>query len=545
MNGQGEGSAIGAPPLGPPQFVGSRISLLSKMNVRYEGILYSINPQDSTVQLQNVRCYGTEDRIRPDRGPPIPPSNDVYDFIVFRGVDIQDLKVVVPAPMVSPPPPPHQVYPAGTGSGVPPSALIGTPSLPPYSNNAAPPAVHLGMGNYMWPGGGPVQMPPPPPYAYAQHRSDPSSFGQEFAQRGGYRSDLPPVQPGSHNNTGASLPMLSESLPSMPSRLATVPPPVPMNRMDSTTLVVQNGETANTYVDKDLVSTRPSQSESAAAAVSRKPNDTEMISSAQAEENYRRQEGYRSVRRGETTTDGTFSNGTVTGTEQAPASRSRGDRTTSHSSARSASEGTRTQKEAWRNASTRGRGTASLGRKGAPSGGGPAPLQNDAGSEMKTTTSHRSRWKPSELEEFDFESIHEKLQKSLLIEEDLLNKIREQPKKYDKNRSFFDSLGEDPTSQELSARDRPQIATKNGAQHGQGSAENPPSAYQRNVETFGEAAVRFRRHRGRMSGHPRQNQARGQGRSSNKRQMPPRDNERGQGNHQNVGRSDSRPATTA
>ncbi|POS81516.1 hypothetical protein DHEL01_v200089 [Diaporthe helianthi] len=107
-------------------FLGARISLISKSDIRYVGTLYEINSNESTVSLENVRSHGSEGR-KGDPSEEVSASDQVYDFIVFRGSDVKDLRIEEgpAAPKENQPPMPND--PAIVGGR--PKANASTPRL--------------------------------------------------------------------------------------------------------------------------------------------------------------------------------------------------------------------------------------------------------------------------------------------------------------------------------------------------------------------------------------------------------------------------------
>uniref|UniRef100_A0A6M2DUL7 Uncharacterized protein n=1 Tax=Xenopsylla cheopis TaxID=163159 RepID=A0A6M2DUL7_XENCH len=126
--------------------LGSKISLISKADIRYEGRLFTVDPHECTIALATVRSFGTEDRDTPF---PVAPQTQIYDYILFRGSDIKDIRVVnnVNNPVPN--------DPAIMQLSVPPT--LGQPSYqqPGYSH----PVLGAAMGQYGAPYGGITNLP--------------------------------------------------------------------------------------------------------------------------------------------------------------------------------------------------------------------------------------------------------------------------------------------------------------------------------------------------------------------------------------------------
>ncbi|XP_016958970.3 protein LSM14 homolog B-A isoform X12 [Drosophila biarmipes] len=118
--------------------LGSKISLISKADIRYEGRLYTVDPQECTIALSSVRSFGTEDR---DTQFQIAPQSQIYDYILFRGSDIKDIRVVnnhtlphhndpaiMQAQLQNGPPQMPQHFPMPSGMNAPPQQQQQVPS---------------------------------------------------------------------------------------------------------------------------------------------------------------------------------------------------------------------------------------------------------------------------------------------------------------------------------------------------------------------------------------------------------------------------------
>ncbi|KAK2722522.1 protein LSM14 homolog car-1-like [Artemia franciscana] len=184
-----------AAPAAGEQYIGSKIWLISKAEIRYEGILHSIDPNEARLALAYVQSYGTEDRPAEHV---VAPREEIFELILFRASDIKDIRLCE-APKARPPPPERTapIDPAiiqvqsSVPTGFPPSGLHHPGVMPPHIR-PGPMMVHSypGYSGPFAPGVGPGQnMMPPLPVP---------SIGQSTITFSGIGTDLGPVGPPPH-----------------------------------------------------------------------------------------------------------------------------------------------------------------------------------------------------------------------------------------------------------------------------------------------------------------------------------------------------------
>ncbi|KAF0898980.1 hypothetical protein E2562_012673 [Oryza meyeriana var. granulata] len=238
----GSSGGAGAGAASPDSYIGSLISLTSKSEIRYEGILYNINTEESSIGLRNVRSFGTEGRKKD--GMQIPASDKVYEYILFRGSDIKDLQVKSSPP---PPPPPqpaaphndpaiiqsHYSQPASASSSLP---SAGSAVLPDLSSQAAQyglqrPSFQSNIPLYQ-PGSAPWGSAAPPNAGNASALSVPPMYWQGYyPPSGGLPPHLqqPPLlqpTPGLSVPQGLQYAGLNANLSSGSQKLSELQPPL-------------------------------------------------------------------------------------------------------------------------------------------------------------------------------------------------------------------------------------------------------------------------------------------------------------------------------
>mmetsp|Transcript_12292 Transcript_12292/g.44821 ORF Transcript_12292/g.44821 Transcript_12292/m.44821 type:complete len:572 (+) Transcript_12292:125-1840(+) len=167
----------GGPADGSP-YLGCTVSVITHSETRYVGKLYTIDTKDSSIAVTNVRSMGSEGRRK--TGPQIPaePDKDL-GIVLFRGVDIKDLRVLpsdpTPAPQPAPPPP---VVPPTLSTGTPSTMYPAPPPSFQDSYGTAPggPGGQPPYGGRWTQNGMPPTLPPMNPYGHMQSQYNPYGY---------------------------------------------------------------------------------------------------------------------------------------------------------------------------------------------------------------------------------------------------------------------------------------------------------------------------------------------------------------------------------
>ncbi|XP_078428394.1 protein decapping 5-like [Wolffia australiana] len=219
-------------------YIGSLISLTSKSEIRYEGVLFNINTEESSIGLRNVRSFGTEGRKKD--GQQVPPSEKIYEYILFRGSDIKDLQVKS-SPPAQPAAPMHS-DPAIIQSHYPRPAAPSPPTTSSPSTvsgnvtEITPPSAQLGPLRPAYPAGLPLYQPGGslPSWGSSPSPVNPQGLAMPMYWQGYYAGGMPLAGPsaaatGLQPPPSGSLPHLQQ--PSLLRPLGLAVPPLQQQSM--------------------------------------------------------------------------------------------------------------------------------------------------------------------------------------------------------------------------------------------------------------------------------------------------------------------------